>query len=55
MGRLHEVVSEAKAAGMSASDIKEIANASFASEGNPYGEVPSAVMTAAKKAGVVKR
>lgn len=48
-GRIHEVVSEAKAAGMSTKDIKEIVSASYASEGAPYGDVPDSVMATAKK------
>jgi len=55
VGRLHEVVSEAKAAGMSARDVKEMCNASFASGGDPYGEVPSVVMAAGKKLGGKKK
>jgi len=55
VGRLHEVVSEAKAAGMSARDVKEISGASYASGGDPYGEVPGAVMAAGKKLGGKKK
>ena len=49
VGRLHEAVSEAKAAGMSAKNVKDIAGASYASEGDPYGDVPQSVMAMAKK------
>ena len=48
-------VPAAKAADMSASHIKEVANASYASEGDPYGEVPKSVMALAKKAGPAKK
>jgi len=49
MGRLHEVVSEAKAAGMSVQDIKEICKVSLAAEASPYGETPANVLALAKK------
>jgi len=46
---LHEVVSEAKAAGMSASDINVVCKASFSSDAAIYGETPDAVLVLAKK------
>lgn len=49
IGRLHEVTTEAKAAGMSAQDIKAICKASLAVDASPYGETPGAVMALAKK------
>jgi len=49
VGRLHEVVSEAKAAGMSAADVNGVCKASFASEGSLYGEVPTGVMGVGKR------
>ncbi len=48
VARLHEVTAEAKTAGMTPQEIKAICAASFASEGNPYGEVPEAVLALAK-------
>lgn len=49
VGRLHEVVAEAKASGMSAQDIKEICTKSYASGGDPYGETPEEVLALAKQ------
>lgn len=49
MERLHEVVSEAKASGMTKKDIVGIASKSFSSEGGPYGDVPAEVMSLPKK------
>ena len=48
LGRLHEVVSEAKAAGMTAQDIKAVCNASCAIDAEPYGETPASLLTMAK-------
>ncbi len=48
IGRLHEVVSEAKAAGMTAQEIKAVCVASCAIDAEPYGEVPASLLTAAK-------
>jgi len=44
IGRLHEVASEAKAAGLSASEIKEIIDMSIKSESSPYASVPSQLL-----------
>lgn len=50
-GRLHEVVAEAKASGMDAKDIKDIAEACLASNAGPYGPVPNPLPSkTAKKA-----
>ena len=49
VGRLHEVVSEAKAAGMSAADVNGVCKASFASAGSLYGDVPGSVMGIGRK------
>ncbi len=46
--RLHEVVAEATAAGMSAAEIKKTCNASYSSDGVLYGEVPKAILALAK-------
>lgn len=48
VARLHEVVSEAKAAGMSASEIKSVCTASCALEAEPYGETPASLLALAK-------
>ncbi len=44
VGRLHEVASEAKAAGFSAADVKEVMNTCFKGEESLYGEVPSGLL-----------
>jgi GntR family transcriptional regulator len=49
IGRLHEVVSEAKAAGMTAEDVKSITNKSYQIGASPYGATPSELLTLAKK------
>ena len=46
--RLHEVVSEAKAAGMTAQEIKAVCIASCAIDAAPYGEVPASLLAMAK-------
>ncbi|MCX5757660.1 MAG: hypothetical protein NTU83_03975 [Candidatus Hydrogenedentes bacterium] len=48
VGRLHEIVSEAKAAGMTAQEIKAVCTASCATDATPYGETPEALLTMAK-------
>ncbi len=48
VGRLHEVVSEAKAAGMTAQEIKAICTASCATDATPYGETPDALLAMSK-------
>jgi len=42
--RLHEVVAEAKAAGMTQQEIKAICAASYAAECDPYVEVPDSLL-----------
>lgn len=49
ISRLHEVVQEAKAAGISKKDIVEVINKSYSVDSSPYGEVPTSVMALAKK------
>jgi GntR family transcriptional regulator len=44
IGRLHEVVCEAKAAGMIAREIKEVCEKSYASDAAPYAEAPQTVL-----------
>ncbi|MCX5759411.1 MAG: GntR family transcriptional regulator, partial [Candidatus Hydrogenedentes bacterium] len=43
IGRLHEVVAEAKAAGMVRKEIIEIVEASVALDASPYGETPASL------------
>ena len=48
IGRLHEVVAEAKAAGMTFTEIKEVVSKSCASEVGPYGPTPQSLLALAK-------
>lgn len=48
VGRLHEVASEAKAAGLSPADVKEVIEASLKSDAGLYGDVPSGLLGLAK-------
>ena len=48
ISRLHEVVCEAKAAGMSAREIKEVCEKSYASDAGPYAETPKSVLSLAQ-------
>lgn len=48
IGRLHEVVAEAKAAGMVRKEILDIVEASAALDASPYGETPAALTAMAK-------
>jgi len=51
-GRLHEVVGEAKAAGMNRKEIVDMVEASFAiNNATLYGPTPASLMTLAKKKG----
>ena len=45
---MHEVVQEAKAAGLHKKDVTSVVSASMASDSNLYGEVPDSVMKLAK-------
>ena len=47
--RLHEVSSEAKAAGMSKKDIIEVVDESLATDTGPYAETPTSVLALARK------
>lgn len=47
--RLHEVMQEGKAAGMTKKDVLEVINKSLASDSSPYEEVPASVMSLARK------
>ena len=54
IGRLHEVVAEAKAAGMEADEVSEIVTKSLSIDASPYGATPNALLQLArprKKAG----
>lgn len=52
--RLHEVVAESKAAGMSKKDISEVIDKSYATDASPYAETPATVLALAKKKKSVK-
>ncbi|MCX5772503.1 MAG: GntR family transcriptional regulator [Candidatus Hydrogenedentes bacterium] len=49
IGRLFEVVAEAKAAGMSRKEVLTIVEASIAVDATPYGETPSSLIALAKQ------
>ena len=48
IGRTHEVVAEAKAAGMTKKEIIEVADKSFACDAPPYSAPPDGLMALAK-------
>lgn len=48
VARVHEVVSEAKAAGMTAQEVKAAFNASYALDAQPYGETPDSLLALVK-------
>lgn len=48
IARIHEVVSEAKAAGMTQKEIRDICNGSCSSEVGPYAPTPKALLAKAK-------
>lgn len=49
IGRLHEVVSEAKAAGVPLKDVREVVSASYGEGGDPYADTPLNLLALAKK------
>ena len=49
IARMHEVVAEAKAAGMNKADIIEVANESHKSNADPYSATPTSLLALAKK------
>jgi GntR family transcriptional regulator len=49
VSRIHEVTQEARAAGMSKSQVSEVVRECMAVGGSPYGDVPAGVMKLAKK------
>jgi DNA-binding transcriptional regulator YhcF (GntR family) len=48
ISRLHEVVCEAKAAGMTARETKDACEKSYASDAGPYAETPKSVLSLAQ-------
>jgi GntR family transcriptional regulator len=54
VGRLHEAISEAKAAGMGSREIKSVISQSYASGATPYGPVPDNISALAKSSGTSK-
>lgn len=48
ISRLHEVVAEAKSAGMTKKEVNAIVEASLAVDATPYGETPASLMALAK-------
>ncbi len=55
VARLHEVVAEAKAAGMKAQEVKDVCTRSFAHDVDPYGEAPEDVLALAKPQAAAKK
>ncbi len=49
ISRLHEVIAEARAAGIAGKDVKEIVDKSLDTEGSPYGPTPSSLLQLAKQ------
>jgi DNA-binding transcriptional regulator YhcF (GntR family) len=49
IGRLHEVVAEAKAAGMVGKEVTEIVSKSLQTDSGPYSETPSTLTALAKQ------
>ena len=49
IARLHEVVSEAKAAGMTATEVRKITEQSYATSSTPYGPTPEPLLALAKE------
>lgn len=49
IGKMHEVVAEAKAAGMKETDVSSIAKKCFASKSAPYGTPPSNILSLSKR------
>jgi hypothetical protein len=52
---MHEVVAEAKSAGMSRKEVLTVVGASLAIDGSPCGETPSEVLGSIGKRKKVKR
>ena len=47
--RLHEVVSEARSAGMTAAEVKLVVSKSFSADIEPYGDTPKDILALARK------
>ncbi len=47
--RMHEVVAESKAAGLSKKDVLDIVDRSIATDASPYAETPAQLLSFAKK------
>jgi len=54
IGRLHEVVAEAKASGMTGREINEVVDRSLASDASPYSNTPGTLTALAKPKKVKK-
>ena len=50
IGRMHEVIAEAKAAGLTKTEISKLVGKCLTYDVSPYGETPSALLALAKKA-----
>lgn len=48
IGRLHEVIAEAKSAGMTKKEVQTVVDASLALDTPPYGETPASLTALAK-------
>jgi len=53
--RIHEVVTEAKAAGMSVKEVRDAAEKSYACDTGPYKKPPASLMALAKSGEILKR
>lgn len=51
VSRLHEVVAEAKAAGMTGKEVREVVEKSFATKTSLYGKTPAEMLALAKDPG----
>ena len=49
IGRMHEVVAEAKAAGLAGKEVTEIVSKSLEFDASPYGPTPTSLLQLAKK------
>jgi len=49
IGRLHEVIAEAKSSGMSRKEVGDIVEASLSADASPYGPTPASVLALAKQ------
>ena len=50
IGRMHEVIAEAKAAGLTKTEVSKIVDKCLTYDVSPYGETPIALLALAKKA-----